>query len=167
MAARRHQDTPGQAQLNTLDLAENFKRLGDAHRPSVRGWQKYKVRETRETIVSAVTGSPAVPRTLLLGANGLWTPSGNLYYGSSQFRSPSETRELPLVPRRVVNQLGHHGGCAEIGCITQALNSGELIRRSRSLAMVHKPFDNPANRRLAPGRPACQQLMNRLNITNT
>ncbi|MFF0000588.1 hypothetical protein [Streptomyces avermitilis] len=44
-----------------------FKRLEDAYRPSVRGWQKYKVRETSEAIVGAVTASPAAPRTLLLG----------------------------------------------------------------------------------------------------
>lgn len=44
-----------------------FKRLDDAYRPSVRGWQKYKVRETSEAIVGAATGSPAAPRTLLLG----------------------------------------------------------------------------------------------------
>jgi ATP-dependent DNA ligase len=30
-----------------------FKRPADAYRPSVRGWQKYKVRETGEAIVSA------------------------------------------------------------------------------------------------------------------
>ncbi|WP_328222260.1 hypothetical protein OG250_44060 [Streptomyces sp. NBC_00487] len=40
-----------------------FKRLDDAYRPPVRGWQKYKVRETSE----AITGSLAVPSTLLLG----------------------------------------------------------------------------------------------------
>ncbi|WP_308406790.1 hypothetical protein [Streptomyces sp. AC555_RSS877] len=44
-----------------------FKRLNDAYRPLTRGWQKYKVRETSETIVGAVTGSLATPRTLLLG----------------------------------------------------------------------------------------------------
>ncbi|WP_286259140.1 hypothetical protein [Streptomyces graminofaciens] len=44
-----------------------FKRLDDAYRPSVRGWQKYKVRETSEAIVGAITGSLTVPRTLLLG----------------------------------------------------------------------------------------------------
>ncbi|MER7577821.1 ATP-dependent DNA ligase [Streptomyces sp. NPDC126514] len=44
-----------------------FKKLDDVYRPSVRGWQKYKVRETSEAIVGAITGSLAVPRTLLLG----------------------------------------------------------------------------------------------------
>jgi ATP-dependent DNA ligase len=44
-----------------------FKRLTDAYEPSVRGWQKYKVRETSEAIVGAVTGSLTQPRTLLLG----------------------------------------------------------------------------------------------------
>ncbi|MEU0038197.1 ATP-dependent DNA ligase [Streptomyces sp. NPDC006333] len=44
-----------------------FKRLDDPYRPAVRGWLKYKVRETTEAIVGAITGSPAAPRTLLLG----------------------------------------------------------------------------------------------------
>jgi ATP-dependent DNA ligase len=44
-----------------------FKRLTDPYQPSVRGWEKHKVRETSEAIVGAVTGSPAAPRTLLLG----------------------------------------------------------------------------------------------------
>ncbi|MEH0450191.1 ATP-dependent DNA ligase [Streptomyces sp. B21-102] len=54
-----------------------FKRLNDAYRPSVRGWQKYKVRETREAIVGAITGSLAVPRTLLLGR---YDDQGRLQY---------------------------------------------------------------------------------------
>ncbi|KUN48798.1 ATP-dependent DNA ligase [Streptomyces avermitilis] len=54
-----------------------FKRLDDAYRPSVRGWQKYKVRETSEAIVGAVTGSPASPRTLLLGR---YDDQGRLQY---------------------------------------------------------------------------------------
>ncbi|MER7570053.1 ATP-dependent DNA ligase [Streptomyces sp. NPDC097941] len=43
-----------------------FKRLTDPYQPS-RGWQKYKVRETTEAIVGAVTGSLTAPRGLLLG----------------------------------------------------------------------------------------------------
>ncbi|WTJ96492.1 ATP-dependent DNA ligase [Streptomyces sp. NBC_01537] len=54
-----------------------FKRLDDAYRPSVRGWQKYKVRETSEAIVGAITGSLAVPRTLLLGR---YDDGGRLQY---------------------------------------------------------------------------------------
>jgi hypothetical protein len=54
-----------------------FKRLANAYRPSVRGWQKYKVRETSEAIVGAVTGSPTAPRTLLLGR---YDDQGRLQY---------------------------------------------------------------------------------------
>ncbi|MEH0557592.1 ATP-dependent DNA ligase [Streptomyces sp. B21-101] len=54
-----------------------FKRLTDAYRPSVRGWQKYKVRETSEAIVGAITGSLATPRTLLLGR---YDDQGRLQY---------------------------------------------------------------------------------------
>ncbi|MGY5099457.1 ATP-dependent DNA ligase [Streptomyces sp. 900105245] len=43
-----------------------LKRLDSTYQ-AVRGWRKYKVRETEEAIVGAVTGSPAAPRTLLLG----------------------------------------------------------------------------------------------------
>jgi ATP-dependent DNA ligase len=44
-----------------------FKRLDGVYEPAVRGWRKYKVRETTEAIVGAVTGSLAAPRSLLLG----------------------------------------------------------------------------------------------------
>jgi ATP-dependent DNA ligase len=39
-----------------------FKRLYGAYKPSVRGWEKYKVRETSEAIVGAITGSLAAAR---------------------------------------------------------------------------------------------------------
>ncbi|MBT1094213.1 ATP-dependent DNA ligase [Streptomyces sp. Tu102] len=44
-----------------------YKRLSDPYRPAMRGWLKYKPRETTEAIVGAVTGPLAAPRTLLLG----------------------------------------------------------------------------------------------------
>lgn len=39
-----------------------FARLDDPYRPAVRGWLKYKVRETTEAIVGAITGPLSVPR---------------------------------------------------------------------------------------------------------
>ncbi|MFJ8510791.1 ATP-dependent DNA ligase [Streptomyces avermitilis] len=54
-----------------------FKRLDDRYRPAVRGWQKYKVRETSEAIVGAVTGTLAAPRSLLLGR---YDTDGRLQY---------------------------------------------------------------------------------------
>ncbi|MFJ9250477.1 ATP-dependent DNA ligase [Streptomyces sp. NPDC101776] len=54
-----------------------YKRLGDAYKPSVRGWEKYKVRETSQAIVGAVTGSLTAPRTLLLGR---YDDQGRLQY---------------------------------------------------------------------------------------
>ncbi|MFJ2968663.1 hypothetical protein ACIPIC_41155 [Streptomyces collinus] len=43
----------------------------------MRGWRKYKVRETTEAIVGAITGSLAAPRTLLLGR---YDDDGRLQY---------------------------------------------------------------------------------------
>ncbi|MFG2134959.1 hypothetical protein ACGFNV_45465 [Streptomyces sp. NPDC048751] len=43
----------------------------------MRGWQKYQVLETSEAIVGAITGSLAVPRTLLLGR---YDDEGRLQY---------------------------------------------------------------------------------------
>ncbi|MER5227928.1 hypothetical protein [Streptomyces flaveus] len=54
-----------------------FKRLNDAYRPSARGWQKYKLRETSEAIVDTITGFLAAPRTLLLGR---YDTQGRLQY---------------------------------------------------------------------------------------
>ncbi|MFF8431095.1 ATP-dependent DNA ligase [Streptomyces sp. NPDC016566] len=44
-----------------------YKRLEGRYEPSIRGWRKHKARETEDGIVGAFTGSPAAPRTLLLG----------------------------------------------------------------------------------------------------
>ncbi|MFE1925258.1 polymorphic toxin-type HINT domain-containing protein [Streptomyces asoensis] len=100
-------------------------------------------------------------------ASALWTPEGNTYFDLSRNRSDHDKSNLPLVLRRVVNQTDHHAGCAEIGCITQALEAGDTIRGSRSLAMVHKPFGNARNRELLPGCDSCQQVMSRLGIRDT
>lgn len=54
-----------------------FKRLDSPYRPAVRGWRKYKTRETTEAIVGAVTGSLTAPGTLLLGR---YDTDGCLHY---------------------------------------------------------------------------------------
>ncbi|MER5577055.1 ATP-dependent DNA ligase [Streptomyces massasporeus] len=54
-----------------------YKRLDGAYEPGVRGWLKYKVRETTEAIVGAVTGPAASPRGLLLGR---YDDQGRLQY---------------------------------------------------------------------------------------
>ncbi|MGW0572994.1 ATP-dependent DNA ligase [Streptomyces tauricus] len=54
-----------------------FKRLDSPYRPTARGWLKYKVRETTEAIVGAVTGPTTAPRTLLLGR---YDTAGRLQY---------------------------------------------------------------------------------------
>ncbi|MFB9514038.1 polymorphic toxin-type HINT domain-containing protein, partial [Streptomyces purpureus] len=100
-------------------------------------------------------------------ASALWTPSGNVYFDVSRRRTDMEKMNLPLVLRRVVQQTEHHGGCAEIGCIAQALEAGEQIRGSQSLAMLRKPFDHDRYRDLLPGCGSCQQVMSRLKITDT
>ncbi|WP_369166407.1 hypothetical protein AB5J49_00190 [Streptomyces sp. R28] len=41
-----------------------FKRLDSVYEPSVRGWRKYKVRETTDAIIGAVTGTLAAPTSL-------------------------------------------------------------------------------------------------------
>ncbi|GGV90691.1 ATP-dependent DNA ligase [Streptomyces massasporeus] len=54
-----------------------FKRLDSPYQPAVRGWQKYKVRDTTEAIVGAVTGSVGSPSGLLLGR---YDDEGRLQY---------------------------------------------------------------------------------------
>ena len=54
-----------------------FKRLTEPYRPTARTWQKYKIRETHDAIVGAVTGPTAAPRSLLLGH---YDTTGQLQY---------------------------------------------------------------------------------------
>ena len=90
-----------------------------------------------------------------------------MYFNYSRSRSVAEAGNWPLVLRRVYNQLGHHPGCAEIGCIVDALNAGETIKGSRSLAMLHKPFEHLRNRELIPACGQCRSITDRLGITDT
>ncbi|MGW0585106.1 ATP-dependent DNA ligase [Streptomyces sp. NPDC002920] len=43
-----------------------FRDGGERHRPGARSWRKFRVRDTLEMIVGAVTGAPRRPRSLLL-----------------------------------------------------------------------------------------------------
>ncbi|MEU0896779.1 ATP-dependent DNA ligase [Streptomyces massasporeus] len=54
-----------------------FKRLDAPYQSSVRGWLKYKTRETTEAIVGGVTGPLTSPRSLLLGR---YDAQGRLQY---------------------------------------------------------------------------------------
>ncbi|MFD8489440.1 ATP-dependent DNA ligase [Streptomyces sp. NPDC059712] len=54
-----------------------FKRWSEPYRAGTRAWGKYKVRVTADAIVGAVTGTLAVPRTLLLGR---YDDTGRLRY---------------------------------------------------------------------------------------
>ncbi|MER7694125.1 ATP-dependent DNA ligase [Streptomyces sp. NPDC097610] len=80
-----------------------FKRLDDAYRPSVRGWQKYKVRETTEAIVGAVTGSLAAPRGLLLGR---YDDGGHLQY-TGRTTTLARTTSAAVGGLLTVAQLSH------------------------------------------------------------
>ncbi|MFF8287400.1 ATP-dependent DNA ligase [Streptomyces albus] len=53
-----------------------YKGLESTYQP-VRAWKKYKARHTEDAIVGAFTGSPAAPRTLLLGR---YDTDGHLRY---------------------------------------------------------------------------------------
>ncbi|MFG2351840.1 ATP-dependent DNA ligase [Streptomyces phaeochromogenes] len=72
-----------------------FKRLDSPYRPSVKGWLKYKVRETTEAIVGAVTGPPTAARTLLLGR----------YDTAGHFQYTGRTTTLPQAAGRTVTGL--------------------------------------------------------------
>ncbi|MEU1106622.1 hypothetical protein ABZ408_37570 [Streptomyces tibetensis] len=59
--------TPGVWSLTACAQGLVFKRLDGSYQPSVRGWLKYKARETTEAIVGAITGPFSSPSSLLLG----------------------------------------------------------------------------------------------------
>jgi ATP-dependent DNA ligase len=44
-----------------------FKRLRQPYLPGERAWRKYRVRDSTEAVIGAITGTLAEPRSLLLG----------------------------------------------------------------------------------------------------
>ncbi|WP_405623799.1 ATP-dependent DNA ligase [Streptomyces sp. NBC_00076] len=70
-----------------------FKLLESRYEP-VRGWRKYKVRETKEAIVGAVTGALTGVRTLLLGR---YATGGRLQYTGRTTTLP-QAADVALAP---------------------------------------------------------------------
>ncbi|MFG3229720.1 hypothetical protein ACGF07_33740 [Kitasatospora sp. NPDC048194] len=69
-----------------------FKRLGEPYLPGRRAWRKYKVRETTEALVGAITGTVASPTTLLPGR---YDQRGHLHYtGHTTVLRPGIAREV-------------------------------------------------------------------------
>ncbi|WP_247706321.1 ATP-dependent DNA ligase [Streptomyces liliiviolaceus] len=85
-----------------------FKRLDGPYRPTARGWLKYKVRETTEAIVCAVTGPTTAPRTLLLGR---YDTIGRLQYTGRTTPCPERRPASSVVysPPRAPNIRGQAG----------------------------------------------------------
>ncbi|ELP66310.1 MULTISPECIES: ATP-dependent DNA ligase [Streptomyces] len=72
-----------------------FKDGGESYRPGERSWRKFRVRDTLEMIVGAVTGAPHRPRTLLLGRHDF---DGRLQYAG-------RTSALPGVQAQIMGGL--------------------------------------------------------------
>ncbi|MGW1616092.1 ATP-dependent DNA ligase [Streptomyces sp. NPDC002285] len=76
-----------------------FKDGGEIYRPGARSWRKFRVRDTLEMIVGAVTGAPRRPRSLLLGRHDL---DGRLQYAG-------RTSALPGVQSQIMGGFLHPG----------------------------------------------------------
>jgi len=73
-----------------------LKPVTGSYRPGRRsarsGWRKWRLRETREAVVGAVTGPVARPTSALLGR---WDAAGRLrYLGRTTTLTPSESRQM-------------------------------------------------------------------------
>lgn len=72
-----------------------FKRLDQPYLPGARGWRKYRVRDTTEAVIAAVTGTLEQPRSLLFGR---YDTGGLLHYvGSSTGLTIAAARSLATV----------------------------------------------------------------------
>lgn len=63
-----------------------FKDGTEIYRPGARSWRKYRVRDTLEMVVGAVTGAPSRPRILLLGRHDA---QGHLRYAGRTSALPA------------------------------------------------------------------------------
>ncbi|GKQ33572.1 ATP-dependent DNA ligase [Streptomyces sp. A012304] len=72
-----------------------FKNGGESYLPGARSWRKFRVRDTLEMIVGAVTGTPSRPASLLLGRFG----------SAGQLRYAGRTSALPGAQAQIMGGL--------------------------------------------------------------
>ncbi|MGW5609358.1 ATP-dependent DNA ligase [Streptomyces sp. NPDC003753] len=127
-----------------------FKRLDEPYRP-VRSWRKYKVRVTTEAIIGAVTGSPAAPRTVLLGR---YDAAGHLQY-TGRSTTLSQTASHALADHLAPPQGAHpwDGWRFSAGWGTQSLLSVVLVQPEVVMEVSVDVARDSAGRWRHPARP--------------
>jgi ATP-dependent DNA ligase len=128
-----------------------FKWLDEPYRGSARLWRKYKVRVTTEAVVGAITGSLAVPRTVLLGR---YDQAGRLQYvGRTTTLSQTAGRALA---DRLVPPTGTHpleGWTFSSGWGTQRALDVVLVRLGVVMEVAVDVARDHAGRWRHPARP--------------
>lgn len=97
------------------------------------------------------------------------SPSGRKYYSTNRHGMAGELENMPEL-RNAVEAAGHHGGCAEVGCLIQAYRAegpsaitGGIMRTVN----VRNPMSSRAGEHGTPAFPCgrCQRLLGLLGIS--
>jgi len=97
------------------------------------------------------------------------SPSGQKYYSTNRHGTAGELENMPEL-RDAVNASGHHGGCAEVGCLIRAYQAegpSAITSGTMRTVNVRNPMSSRAAEQGTPAYPCgrCQRLLGMLGIS--
>jgi|GEM_PF-4381815 len=98
------------------------------------------------------------------------SPSGAKYYSTNRHGTSGELENMPEL-RAAAKAAGHHGGCAEVGCLIQAYAAegpSAIVGGSMSVLQTRNSMSENAAVHGTPGYPCkgrCNPLLKALNIS--
>jgi RHS repeat-associated protein len=96
------------------------------------------------------------------------SPSGQKYYSTNRHGTAGEIENMPEL-QDAVDDAGHHGGCAEVGCLIQAYGAEKpsaISGGTMRTVNVRNPMSSRAAEQGTPAFPCgrCQRLLGSLGI---
>lgn len=97
------------------------------------------------------------------------SPSGQKYYSTNRHGTAGELENMPEL-RQQIEAAGHHGGCAEVGCLIQAYKAegpAAISGGTMRTVNVRNPMSSRAGEHGTPAFPCarCQRLLSALGIS--
>ncbi|GAA2163171.1 RHS repeat-associated core domain-containing protein [Glycomyces lechevalierae] len=97
------------------------------------------------------------------------SPSGETYLSTNRHGTSAEIEAMPEL-QDAVEAAGHHGGCAEVGCLIQAYKRegvGAITGGTMQTINVRNPMSSRSGEHGSPASPCgrCNRLLTALNIS--
>jgi hypothetical protein len=120
----------------------------------------------RDALQDFAASQREVPGTKF--ASEYTSPSGHKYYSTNPHGTAGELENMPEL-QDAVSAAGHHGGCAEVGCLIQgyaAEGPSAISGGTMRIVNLRNPMSSRAAEQGTPAYPRgrCQRLLDGLGI---